>query len=349
MQRTGLRAVCALVISVLAATVAVIAPLTASAASYGPGSLVSEIPVNGTPHVLDGRVNSIAQVGNTIILGGQFTQTRNNSSETVIARSNLVAFDATTKEISTTFAPNPNGTVNVLLPTGDGEIVFVGGWLDRPPLLQRQRILLSPAGAGRRYDNKRHPRHLHAERQPLHRVIQRHLRPPQLRRNDVWHTGRGRHCQRTHAVHQLDHRRRVDDRALLRLRAHLLHAERPVIALLPVLHARERRGWRAAPYRELGIDFTQVRGMFLADDKLYWSLTSGELRRIDWVQGVQSGKPVAGTNAVVSGPALDGINWGSPRALFLFQDRDGDGPPATPVAAFSSDCLSLECTFDTSA
>ena len=111
----------------LAATGAVFAPPAASAASYGPGSLVSDVPVNGTPHVLDGRVNSIVQVGNTIILGGQFTQTRNNSSETVIARANLVAFDATTKEISTTFAPNPNGTVNVVLPTGDGETVYVGG------------------------------------------------------------------------------------------------------------------------------------------------------------------------------------------------------------------------------
>ncbi|HSK32574.1 MAG TPA: PKD domain containing protein, partial [Propionicimonas sp.] len=100
---------------------------SASADSYGPGSLVKTVPTNGTPHVLDGRVFSVVQVGNTIILGGQFTRTRNNSSTTEIARSNLVAFDATTKTISTTFAPNPNGPVNVVLPTGDGETVYVGG------------------------------------------------------------------------------------------------------------------------------------------------------------------------------------------------------------------------------
>jgi PKD repeat protein len=101
-----------------------------------------------------------------------------------------------------------------------------------------------------------------------------------------------------------------------------------------------------------GIDFSQVRGMFVAGDKLYWSLTTpsgGEMRSLNWVQGAQSGKPVAGPYAVVSGPGLDGINWGTPRALFLFQDPDGDGPPATPVAAFSSDCTSLDCTFDSSA
>ena len=102
-------------------------PLNAQAGGYGPGSLVRDVPVSGTPHVLDGRVFSVVQVGNTIILGGTFTKTRNNSSQTVIARNRLVAFDATTKEISTTFNPSPNGAVNVVLPTGDGETVYVGG------------------------------------------------------------------------------------------------------------------------------------------------------------------------------------------------------------------------------
>src|SRR6478752_4055059 len=104
-----------------------LAPWSASADSYGPGSLVKDVPVAGTPQVLDGRVSSIAQVGNTMILGGTFTQVRNNDSTTVIARSRLVAFDMTTKQISTTFAPNPNGDVEVLLPAPDGKSVYVGG------------------------------------------------------------------------------------------------------------------------------------------------------------------------------------------------------------------------------
>src|SRR4051812_31130140 len=104
-----------------------VGPWSATADSYGPGSLVKDVPVAGTPHVLDGRVSSIAQVGNTMILGGTFTQTRNNDSTTVIARSRLVAFDATTKQISTTFAPEPNGDVEVVLPAPDGKSVYVGG------------------------------------------------------------------------------------------------------------------------------------------------------------------------------------------------------------------------------
>jgi PKD repeat protein len=122
-----MRRVNVVLIGLIIGLAGLLVPSSATSASYGPGSVVKDVPVNGTPHVLDGRVNSVVQVGNTIVLGGQFTQTRNNSDTTVIPRNNLVAFDATTKQISTTFAPNTNGTVNVVLPTGDGETVFVGG------------------------------------------------------------------------------------------------------------------------------------------------------------------------------------------------------------------------------
>lgn len=63
------------------------------------------------------------------------------------------------------------------------------------------------------------------------------------------------------------------------------------------------------------VDWTDVRGMFLANDKLYWSdRTDGTLHRLNWVDGA----PVAGTDVVVSGPAVDGIDWRQ-RALFAAQ------------------------------
>jgi PKD repeat protein len=123
-----MRRLCVVLLTVLLSLAGLsVAPSSASADSYGPGSLVKDVPVAGTPHVLDGRVSSIAQVGDTMILGGTFTQVRNNDSTTVIARSRLVAFDVTTKQISTTFAPDPNGDVEVVLPAPDGKSVYVGG------------------------------------------------------------------------------------------------------------------------------------------------------------------------------------------------------------------------------
>lgn len=91
------------------------------------GQLVSEVPVEGTPHVLNGKVASIEQVGNTMVLGGTFTSVRNDGSDDTLVRRSLVAFDATTGQVSTTFLPNPDGPITVVIPAGDGESVYVGG------------------------------------------------------------------------------------------------------------------------------------------------------------------------------------------------------------------------------
>ncbi|TNC39314.1 PKD domain-containing protein [Mumia zhuanghuii] len=102
-----------------------------SAAPSTVGTVVSDDPVNWTPHVLDGRVNSIAQVGDTIVLGGEFAEVREDRridpSETVVPRADLMAFEASTGKLSTTFLPDTDGSVNVVLPAGDGESVYVGG------------------------------------------------------------------------------------------------------------------------------------------------------------------------------------------------------------------------------
>ncbi|MCW2780153.1 MAG: domain containing protein [Marmoricola sp.] len=105
----------------------IVAPMSPAFADSPAGQLVSDSPASHTPNVLDGRVYSVVQVGNTMVLGGTFTQASDEGSTTVLTRNSLIAFDATTGAISTTFLPNPNGEVRSVLPTGDGSTVWVGG------------------------------------------------------------------------------------------------------------------------------------------------------------------------------------------------------------------------------
>lgn len=89
--------------------------------------LVSDDPVNWTPHVLDGRVNAVAEVGGTVFLGGEFTRAREAGDGTEVSRSNFLAFDAATGEISD-LAPAFDGSVDAILPAPDGQSLYVSGY-----------------------------------------------------------------------------------------------------------------------------------------------------------------------------------------------------------------------------
>ncbi len=122
------RAITALLVALLVVLHTILGSAApASAVSRPAGQLVSDDPAGFTPHVLDGSVYAVAQVGNTVILGGSFSQARDNEATTVLTRNRLVAFDAATGLISTTFDPGPNGQIDVVLPAGDGTSVYVGG------------------------------------------------------------------------------------------------------------------------------------------------------------------------------------------------------------------------------
>lgn len=100
----------------------------ASAQVQSHDRLVSPQPTTTTPHVLDGEVWAVAEVGNRIVLGGSFTQARNASGNTAtVTRNRILAFDKATGQIDTAFAPSFNATVRTLVAAPDGQSVYVGG------------------------------------------------------------------------------------------------------------------------------------------------------------------------------------------------------------------------------
>ncbi len=124
----------------IAAVVAVFATVAATAVGVtGPAwavqtpqpAIVTDNPSGWTPNVLDGKVEAIAQVGSTMLIGGTFTQLQEpTTGAPVLARANIAAFDASTGAISTTFAPTIDGEVTTIIPAADGTSVYVAGYFN---------------------------------------------------------------------------------------------------------------------------------------------------------------------------------------------------------------------------
>ena len=114
-----------ILVALVAGLTALVAP--AAAVQTAQSVVVNPNPADWTPHVLDGKVNAIVQVGSTVYLGGQFSRVRSASSTTEIGRANIVAFNATTGAISS-FAPSFNGEITSIVPSADGQSLYVGGF-----------------------------------------------------------------------------------------------------------------------------------------------------------------------------------------------------------------------------
>ncbi|MGA8247953.1 MAG: PKD domain-containing protein [Nocardioides sp.] len=85
------------------------------------GALPSAVPSSITPQINDGAVWSVAQVGNTLVIGGSFTKIGG------VSHPYLAAINATTGALSTTFNAVPNDQVYSVMPGPDGHSVYVGG------------------------------------------------------------------------------------------------------------------------------------------------------------------------------------------------------------------------------
>jgi hypothetical protein len=96
-------------------------------ASIALGTVVSADPANFTPNVASGAVYKFVQVGGTMYAGGAFSSVSTPAGVSpggTFARSNIVAFNATTGVISS-FAPSVNGEVWAL--ASDGASLWIGG------------------------------------------------------------------------------------------------------------------------------------------------------------------------------------------------------------------------------
>lgn len=115
-------------LAVLGALALLPAPARAVNADHGQ-QVVSATPAAGTPHVMDGAVMAITQVGNRVVVAGTFTRvspsaTFGNTADDLV-RNRIFAFDATTGAIDPSFNPNLGGAANSL--TTDGTSIWVGG------------------------------------------------------------------------------------------------------------------------------------------------------------------------------------------------------------------------------
>jgi hypothetical protein len=109
----------------LLATMAITAT-PAAAVNVDQGTqVVTTDPANFTPHVMNGSVNAIVQLGNNIYAAGTFTTVRQTLTGANITRNRIFAFNATTGVIDPSFNPNLNGLVNSL--DTDGTSIFAGG------------------------------------------------------------------------------------------------------------------------------------------------------------------------------------------------------------------------------
>lgn len=98
----------------------------AEAVSHPLDEVVSDNPVNTTPHVTNGTVQAIATIGSRVYVGGTFTSVTNSARTTSYTRRYLFAFDRNTGAVLD-FNPSLDGVVETIAPAPDGSSLIIGG------------------------------------------------------------------------------------------------------------------------------------------------------------------------------------------------------------------------------
>jgi hypothetical protein len=97
-------------------------------ASPAIGRVVSTNPVNYTPNITNGAAYKSAEANGMLYVGGSFTSVTaaaGTSPSGTFTRNHILAFNAGTGSISTTFAPDVNGDVWAIVPSGTS--LYIGG------------------------------------------------------------------------------------------------------------------------------------------------------------------------------------------------------------------------------
>jgi hypothetical protein len=110
--------------------------------------IVSANPSDNTPHIADGQVNAIVQIGDTVVVGGTFTQVREANRSTFYPRNYLFAFEASTGRIRQDWVPALDGPVEALVAAPDGRSVFVGGHFNTVNGVTRRKVVLLDLATG---------------------------------------------------------------------------------------------------------------------------------------------------------------------------------------------------------
>jgi hypothetical protein len=115
-------------VAALASLSVITTAIAAGASVPDQTSIVSDNPVNNTPQVLNGHVDALVQVGDTVYVGGKFANVQETGSATVIPKVNLFAYSASTGEIDDAFtATVSGGAVKDLLVAPDGTTMWIAG------------------------------------------------------------------------------------------------------------------------------------------------------------------------------------------------------------------------------
>ncbi len=102
-------------------------------------TLVPATPRTDTPRILNGSVFDAAQVGNRIIVAGDFTSVQ-PSGQSPVSQSYLMAYDIDTGEFDSSFRPNIDRAVNIIEPAADGQSFYIGGLFAHVDGVTRRKV-----------------------------------------------------------------------------------------------------------------------------------------------------------------------------------------------------------------